>query len=181
MALQYFPIWLYQKQNGSNLSIVQRSISQVEYYSLKISNLILPVGGHRISQFADLRNKANPVYLVGEGTEALGLLGAFGLLALLCFLVYHPLRNSNLLLPALSSFAIMSILVCTVGGFAQVFAAFGFTQLRVWSRMSVVIAFPAIVCAVYLLSLLIEQRKRITSLFILTLVGTLALLDTNPG
>jgi phosphoglycerol transferase len=181
MALQYFPIWLYQKQNGSNLSIVQRSISQVEYYSLKISNLILPVGGHRISQFADLRNKANPVYLVGEGTEALGLLGAFGLLALLCFLVYRPLRNSNRLLPALSSFAIMSILVCTVGGFAQVFAAFGFTQLRVWSRMSVVIAFPAIVCAVYLLSFLIEKRKRVTSLFILTFVGTLALLDTNPA
>jgi phosphoglycerol transferase len=181
MALQYFPIWLYQKQNGSNLSIVQRSISQVEYYSLKISNLILPVGGHRISQFADLRNKANPVYLVGEGTEALGLLGALGLLALLCFLVYRPLRNSNRLLPALSSFAIMSILVCTVGGFAQVFAAFGFTQLRVWSRMSVVIAFPAIVCAVYLLGLLIEKRKRITSLLILTLVGILALLDTNPG
>jgi phosphoglycerol transferase len=36
------------------------------------------------------------------------------------------------------------------------------------------------VCAVYLLGLLIEKRKRITSLFILTLVGTLALLDTNP-
>jgi phosphoglycerol transferase len=84
-------------------------------------------------------------------------------------------------MPALSSFAFMAILVSTVGGFAQIFAAFGFTQLRVWSRMSVVIAFPAIVCAVLLLDQMFAKRKRITVITIFILVGTVALLDTNPG
>jgi hypothetical protein len=181
MAVQYFPIWLYQKQNGSNLSIVQRSIAQVEYYSLKISNLLLPVGGHRIPQFANLRNKANPVYLVGEGTEAIGLIGGFGLLVLMCVLVFRLSQKKNSLLPALSSFAFMAILVSTVGGFAQIFAAFGFTQLRVWSRMSVVIAFPAIVCAVLLLNQMVAKLKQITAITIFMLVGAVALLDMNPG
>lgn len=181
MALQYFPIWWYQKQHGNNLSIVKRSIAEVEFYSLKISNLLLPIDDHRISIFAALRSKANPVYLVGEGGVALGLFGSIGFVAMLVFLVLQPSRNRNQLLASLSVFTLIALLVATVGGFAQVIATFGFTQIRVWSRMSVVIAFPAIVSATLCLAWVLQKQKRGMFLASLLIVGSLSILDMNPG
>ena len=181
MALQYFPVWLYQRQNGSNLSIVKRSIAEVEYYSLKISNLLLPINGHRIQLLAELRAKANPVYLIGEGADALGLFGSIGLLALLFILIFRSPGSRNSLLKALAVFTLMALLISTVGGFAQFVSAFGFTQLRVWSRMSVVIAFAAITCTAVLLDRLLRSRNRRIVLCSMLVIGSIALLDTNPG
>jgi phosphoglycerol transferase len=181
MAIQYFPVWLYQRQNGSNLSIVKRSISEVEYYSLKIVNLILPINGHRISFFNEIRAKANPVYLIGEGADALGLFGSVGLITLLVVLILQTTSERNKLFSALSVFTIIALLISTVGGFTQVIAAFGFTQLRVGSRMSVVIAFPAIVSAAICLEKLLRNRKRGVVLVSLLIIGSLSVLDMNPG
>ena len=181
IALQYFPIWLYQKQNGSNLSIVKRSISEIEYYSLKISNLLLPINGHRIDFLADLRSKANPVYLIGEGADALGLFGSIGLLALLAILILGRSENGKVLSKSLAIFTTIALLVSTVGGFAQLVSTFGFTQIRVWSRMSVVIAFPAITFTAVLLERILQNRNRKVVLCCLLISGSIALLDTNPG
>jgi phosphoglycerol transferase len=95
--------------------------------------------------------------------------------------VYRLTRNKEGLSTALSSFTVMAILICTVGGLAQVIAVLGFTQLRVWSRMSVVIAFPAIVYSVTLLWFFLRNRKRIVLVTTLTAVGVLTILDTNAG
>ena len=183
MALQYFPVWLYQKQNGSNLSAIARTIAEVEYYSLKISNLLLPVNGHRISLLAELRGKANLVYLIGEGEQdgALGLFGSIGFFALLIVLIVNTSENQRVFLKSLAVFTILAVLFSTVGGFVQFFSTFGFTQLRVMSRMSVVIAFPAIVCSAVLLDRILRNRNRIMRLGSLLVIGILALLDMNPG
>jgi phosphoglycerol transferase len=181
LALQYLPIWLYQRSHGDNLSIVQRTVAAVEFYSLKLSNLVLPIAGHRISALSGLRNRSNPAYIIGEGSDALGILGSIGLIALIAMAVYRLTRNKEGLSTALSSFTVMAILICTVGGLAQVIAVLGFTQLRVWSRMSVVIAFPAIVYSVTLLWFFLRNRKRIVLVTTLTAVGVLTILDTNAG
>ena len=181
MALQYFPIWLYQKQNGNNLSTFVRTIAEVEYYSLKISNLLLPVNGHRISSLADLRDRANQVFLIGEGADALGLFGSIGFCALLIVLIVKTSENQRVFLRSLAAFTLIAVLISTVGGFTQLVSTFGFTQLRVMSRMSVVIAFPSIVCFAVLLDRILRNRNRIMRLSSLLIVGTLALLDMNPG
>jgi phosphoglycerol transferase len=181
MALQYFPIWLYQKHNGNNLSTFVRSIADVEYYSLKISNLLLPVYGHRISLLADFRDRANHVFLIGEGADALGLFGSIGFCTLLIVLIVKTAENQRVFFKSLAVFTLLAVLISTVGGFAQFVSAFGFTQLRVMARMSVVIAFPSIVCSVVLLDRVLRNRNRIIRLSFLLIVGTLALLDTNPG
>jgi len=181
MAIQYFPIWLYQRQNGSNLSIVKRSISEVEYYSLKIINLVLPINGHRISLFNEIRVRANPVYLIGEGADALGLFGSIGLVILLVILVLQTTSDQNKVLASLSVFTFIALLISTVGGFTQIVAAFGFSQLRVGSRMSVVIAFPAIVSAAICLERLFRHRKRGVMLASILIIGSLSVLDMNPG
>jgi len=181
LAFQYLPIWLYQRSNGNNLSIVQRTVAAVEFYSLKLSNMVLPIGGHRVSALAELRNRSNPAYLIGEGSDALGLFGSIGLLALIGLSAHRLIRNKGGVSTALSSFTVMAILVCTVGGLAQVIAVLGFTQLRVWSRMSVVIAFPAIVYSVLLLMTLLRKQKKSIVVLALSVIGVLSLLDTNPG
>jgi phosphoglycerol transferase len=181
LALQYLPIWLYQRSNGNNLSIVQRTVAAVEFYSLKLSNMVLPIAGHRISALAELRDRSNPAYIIGEGSDALGLLGSIGLIALIAIAIYRLTRNKGGLSTALSSFTVMAILICTVGGLAQVIAVLGFTQLRVWSRMSVVIAFPAIVYSVSLLSALLRNRKKAILITTFAAVGAISILDTNAG
>lgn len=181
LALQYLPIWLYQRSHGDNLSIVQRTVAAVEFYSLKLSNMVLPIPGHRISALAELRNRSNPAYLIGEGSDALGLLGSIGLIALIATAIYQLTRNKRGLSTALSSFTVMAILISTVGGLAQIIAVLGFTQLRVWSRMSVVIAFPAIVYCVILLSTLLRNRKKVILITTFAAVGAISILDTNAG
>lgn len=181
MALQYLPIWLYQRNNGNNLSIVERTVAAVEFYSLKISNMILPIAGHRIPIFSSLRDRSNPAYLIGEGSEALGFLGSVGLVALIVIAVYRLFREKDALTTALSAFTVIAVLLCTVGGLAQVIAVLGFTQLRVWSRMSVVIAFPAIVYGVSLILIVLRKRNQIVIISSLTFLGALSILDTNAG
>lgn len=181
MALQFLPIWLYQRNNGNNLSIVERTVAAVEFYSLKLSNMVLPIAGHRLSLFADLRNRSNPAYLIGEGSEALGLLGSIGLIALICLAIYRLSRPKPGIFTALASFTVIAILVCTVGGLAQVIAVFGFTQLRVWSRMSIVIAFPAIVFAFLLINKFLHKMGKPISTLAMIVIASLSILDTNPG
>jgi phosphoglycerol transferase len=181
LAIQYFPVWNYQRINGSNLSIVQRTIAEVEFYSLKLSNLLLPVAGHRLSFFDHLQQKSNPVYLIGEGSDSLGLLGSIGLIGLILIMVFRLVHHRSGLSTALATFTIMSILTCIVGGLAQFIAVFGFTQLRVMARMSIVIAFPCLVFAVHLITKLAARRSQAFVSIVLVLIGAISILDTNPG
>ena len=181
LGLQFFPIWLYQKQNGNNLSIVKRSISALEFYSLKLSNMVLPVSGHRLHFLASLRDRSNPAYLVGEGTEALGVLGTVGLLAIVCMSIFALRNRISELFRVLTTLAVSSLIIAMTGGLGFLLGVAGFTQIRVWSRMSIVIAFPAIIiCAIFIEKIL--RRLRPPLFFTcLSIILCLVILDTNPG
>ena len=181
LAIQYFPVWNYQRIHGSNLSIVHRAIAEVEFYSLKLSNLLLPVAGHRLSFLDHLQQKSNPVYLIGEGSDALGLLGSIGFIGLILIMVFRLVHHRSGLATALATFTIMSILTCIVGGLAQFIAVFGFTQLRVMARMSIVIAFPCVIFAVHLITKLSARRGQAFVSIVLVFIGAISILDTNPG
>ena len=91
---------------------------------------------------------AQLIPLTGERTEALGIIGALGLLTLFGVVIVRALRGR----PAgrsgpLAVVAGIAFVFGTTGGFAQVLGVFGFTQLRAWSRISIVIAFCAFVAA----------------------------------
>ena len=181
VGLQFFPIWLYQKQNGNNLSIVKRSISALEFYSLKLSNMFLPVSGHRLHFLASIRDRSNPAYLVGEGTEALGVLGAIGLLVIICMSVYAIWKKIADLTKALTTLAVTSLFIAMTGGMGFLLGVAGFTQIRVWSRMSIVVAFPALVMTALLIEKSIKKQKQLFRYGALVCILTLAILDTNPG
>ena len=182
LLAQFVPTWMLHRQIGSNSEIVDRGLRNIEYYSLKLSDLVLPVAGHRVDALADLRDESLELVLRGEGAEAIGLVGLVGLGILAIVAAVRLVRgrtggrHGTLALIAGAAFA-----MGTVGGGATVVGVFGFTFLRAWDRISVVIAF----CALAAVGIGLDRlRSRVGSRGAVVLVGVvlmLGVLDTNPG
>lgn len=146
LLVSAWPNLLYRLNHGV-LAVEGRSYAATEYFGLKITNLLLPLGSHRIPQLAAVRARAAESYIPGEGSETLGILGTIGLVAIvLALMIPYREANGRLLraLRPLGVFAAISILFATVAGLNGLLAAAGFAQLRAWNRMSVVIAFLAL-------------------------------------
>ncbi len=182
LLAQFVPTWMLHRQIGSNSEIVDRGLRNIEYYSLKLSDLVLPVDGHRIDALAGLRDESLDVAIVGERAEAVGLVGIVGLVLLATVAAVRLVRgrtggrHGTLALIAGAAFA-----MGTVGGGATVLGVFGLTFLRAWSRVSVVVAFCALVAVGICLDRL---RCRVGSRGAPVLVGmvlVIGVLDTNPG
>ena len=182
LLAQFVPTWMLHRQIGSNSEIVDRGLRNIEYYSLKLSDLVLPVAGHRVDALADLRDESLELVLRGEGAEAIGLVGLVGLGILAIVAAVRLVRgrtggrHGTLALIAGAAFA-----MGTVGGGATVVGVFGFTFLRAWDRISVVIAF----CALAAVGIGLDRlRSRVGSRGAVVLVGVvlmIGVLDTNPG
>lgn len=144
LVLAALPNLLYQGPPGSGAVVQGRSYSATEYFGLKITNLLLPLGNHRIPAFAHLRAAANDSLIPGEGSETLGVLGVVGLVAVILAILIPVLHRKSALadrLRPLGTLTVVALLVGTVAGINSMFAVFGFGQLRAWDRISVVIAF----------------------------------------
>ncbi len=94
LVAQYVPVVLNQRRNGNNLGAIGRRLYDVEFYSLKLSDMLLPVQGHRIHAFAKWQADAQAVPLTGERAEALGLIGTLGLLALFAIVIVRAFTRA---------------------------------------------------------------------------------------
>jgi hypothetical protein len=165
VGLQYLPTYLYQETHGPNPQAVVRDLGGVEVFSLKFSSLLLPTAGHRIPFLANLREESFRTPIVGENTETLGAVGAFGVLAMLAFVIWSvagPRRRQVrpwTLLRATSVLTLVCVLVGIIGGVSSVIGAFGFTEIRAWNRISIVIAFLALVAVATLVDTFVQDRR----------------------
>ena len=147
LVLAALPNILHSGPTGGETAAEGRSYGATEFYGLKITNLLLPLVIHRIPALAELRLRASDSLIPGEGTETLGILGVVGLIAVILAVLLPAIhRNSELVrrLQPLGAMAIVSLLAGTVAGLNSVLAALGFTELRAWNRISVLIAFLAL-------------------------------------
>ena len=182
VAAQFVPTWLLHRRIGSNSAIVERGLHNIEYYSLKLSDLVLPVQGHRLGWFADLRAESLEMALLGERAEAVGMVGVVGLVVLFGVVVVRLVRGQ----PgdrhgALGLVAGSSFVLATVGGGATVVGVLGFSFLRAWSRISVVIAFCALVAVGLLFDRLVQRMGSGRATALLVVVVVIGVIDTNPG
>ncbi len=159
VVLGYMPTLLYCLENGKNENGIIRSAQGIELYSLKISQLIMPITGHRISLLAHLKNKYNQNYTINENDVcSLGLLFSIGFIVLLLLVwkkQYIPKRNC---LHELSCLNMAAILYATVGGFINVQGIF-FDRIRCGNRISIFIAFFSCICTACLFSGWMQKRK----------------------
>ena len=157
---------------GPNLEGVNRFPAESELYGLKLAQMFLPRGDHRLDSFYDFASRYNYNFpLVTENiSSSLGSTGSLGLLLLIFSVFMAPMvLNSNLKTSQNRLFAnqmlIMGLLVCslffmaTVGGFASLFALLVSASIRSWNRISIFIEFISIVALMLCLEWLFRRYK----------------------
>lgn len=151
--------------NGKNTMLGKRSAIETEIYGLKITQLLLPVSGHRIA-FLD-RNKgkydANAPLVNENFTVSLGVVGSLGFVVLIFMAVLGPFLGGGRKVSRLKELSVLNIsgiILATIGGFGMVLALLLFSEIRAYNRIVVYIAFLSLFGAGLTLDKLIELIKR---------------------
>ncbi|HEY4754081.1 MAG TPA: hypothetical protein VIH37_12400 [Candidatus Limnocylindrales bacterium] len=153
MLANMLPATLYERQHGTSATGFVRSPVEVEIYALKLSQLLLPVPGHRIGILASLRARYDSAYPLPSEEPALGVIAGVGFV--IAFVVLAVTLASmgrkrvveltdeqatrTTTIAHLSMLTFVSFLFATVGGLAT-FISFVTPDLRGWNRLSIFIA-----------------------------------------
>jgi hypothetical protein len=161
--VQLAPTIVYRAANGPNDEVAKRFWFESENYSLRLTNLLLPVDGHRIVSLARWKNEYTEQIPQTEARSAtLGIIGSIGFVWLVAVGVAAIAgigRRYELGLHAgLATLTVTAFLLATTGGFST-FIAVIWPQIRSWNRLSVFIAFFSLTAVALLLGLL-ERRLR---------------------
>jgi phosphoglycerol transferase len=175
--VQLSPTIVYRIKHGTNEEVAQRYWFESENYGLKITELLLPVDGHRIDALADRKAEYRQQIPQNEGSAAtLGVVGAVGFLWLLAVAVAAVVgigRSRELEVHrSLAALTVVAVLVGTTGGLSTLIAV-AWPQIRAWNRLSIFIAFFALAAIALLLEGL--RRRLPPAAFVAVLVGILAL------
>lgn len=196
IALNVSPYVIFRLQHGANKQAAVRNPTESEIYGLKVTQLLLPVSGHRIlilARYKAIYDRLAPLNFE-NGASTLGVFGSLGFLFLIVWFLLAKGREPNDLsfrLYDLSLFNISAILLSTIAGFGAVFSL-GLTALhlppmiRAWNRISIYIAFFSLIAVALGLEYISRylKRKRLGLVFILLAgaVVTMGILDqTTDG
>jgi len=177
IAINLSPSIVYKYKHG-DAGVLKRSPGEAERYGLRISQLILPVTGHRIHQLDQIKRFHNAATLVTENdTASLGLIGSIGFLALLAQLLHRKelVPGSSGLFYDLSILNIFAVLLGIIGGFGFLFALFVSSGIRSLNRISTYIAFFALMAVGLGLEWIYRRTTKRRSLFCVAIGVILAL------
>lgn len=150
------PSVLYERQHGPNPLVGQRAPGESDLYALRVVDLFLPAQGHRLAGLAAVRERLDDLYPVSPVWPApqtpLGAAGAAGLALSLAAVVTaarpsrpRPLSPARARLAHLGLVNLAIIVIGVSTGLASLLAIAGYTAVRVWSRLSIFVAFFAFV------------------------------------
>lgn len=186
LGLTAIPTLVYRLEHGPNRSAVKRSPGETDLYALNLSQLVLPIPAHRLGVLDDLRSRESTTRLI-PGTEnefsSLGIVGTFGFLWLLGVVALGVVSGRGWRAPPSvhrhAAGAVLSAFVLTTtGGVATLIALLLTPQLHAWNRISVLIAFLALLAVGLLLDAWrrsLPERSRGRVAFALALTGLLVL------
>jgi len=170
VTINLSPSLIYKYRNGTAESM-QRNPGEAESFGLKISQLVLPITGHRVSILDRLKRRHNRYTWFNESDAAsLGIVGSIGFLALLAQL----LRRKELvtgttpgLFHDLSLLNLFAVLLGLVGGFGYLFAVVISSGIRCYNRISIFIAFFSLMAIGIGLEKIYPRTSRGRSIFYL--------------
>ncbi len=155
LVINHLPTIVYQHKHGA-ASMGNRSAGDAEIMGLKITQLLLPIGGHRWEPLGALKYRYNLGPLINENdTSSLGVFGSIGFLVLLGAIFSR--RKLPALIEQLSWLNIAAFLLGTIGGFGVLFALLVSAQIRAYTRISVFIAFFSLIVVAWLLDTLFKR------------------------
>ena len=183
IGIQILPILFFQRSMGPNVEVAQRSLGEVRLYSLDITKLFLPIRDHRLFLVRDWVNSLDASLIAGEYAEPLGLLLALSFLTLLVMYVFQAkTKNRFSLLAPLAQVELFFLGIAIVGGGGYFLGVLGFTQIRVWSRITIVLAFPALVFLFQLAQQFANRSKKMRSKYLVFIfLAAFQILDSTPA
>lgn len=184
-VVQTLPSFIHWAVDGPNGQAARRLATESEYYGLKLSRVLLPEFNHRLPQFAEWgRVPLDTSPIPSESGQSIGVIGAIGLLAAIVVVLgwglvrrARPVEDREQLLGLSGIAVVLSILFGTVSGLAVILSMAGFSQIRVWNRIVVLLAFFVFVVVAIGLERLgawLRPRRRGPALAALGLVVLLA-------
>ncbi len=143
--------------NGTNPDAGRRVVVEQELYGLKLSNMLLPDPSHRDGLGSWAQEVRSTTRIPSEGGQSIGLLGAAGFIGATIHVLLRgwgargrelrPPWDREALRSSVSLIAVLGFLIATVSGGAIFLSLAGFSQVRVWNRMSLLIAFCSLAFA----------------------------------
>jgi phosphoglycerol transferase len=147
VAANLSPSVAFRVSRGPNPDAVVRGAWEAEVYGLKVTQLLLPMTGHRSALLAGLKQRYNLpcTPLVNENDSAsLGAVGALGLVLLLLVVFLRRHATGSPAFRALSLLTLAAVLLGTVGGLGSFLSLLVAPYIRAYNRVSVYIAFFAL-------------------------------------
>lgn len=190
------PRFICNYRHGANPEVAERHPAEVEICGLRITQMLLPIPGHRIKRLASVtaQYQMPPRPVVNENfMAALGLVGGIGFLILLWRILFrrksYPAGRTNGFAKVLDILGVMNmagLLYATIGGFAGLFALTISPQLRAMNRISIYLAFFAFGAIAGVLDLTRQRLgsgRRSKAAFGIILCGVVAfgLFDQTPA
>ncbi|HET8651159.1 MAG TPA: hypothetical protein VFM13_01150 [Gaiellaceae bacterium] len=177
--VQLTPTILYRLKHGENDEVAQRYWFESETYGLKLTQLLLPVDDHRIDALASRKREYTEQIPQTEAREAtLGVIGSVGFLWLLGVALAACVGGARSdFFPQhrrLAALTVVAVLVGITGGLSTLLAVV-WPQIRSWNRLSVFIAFFALMAVALLLEALRERFRRSAPAFVALLLVLLVL------
>jgi hypothetical protein len=167
MLANMLPDMIFALLHGPNAAAVSRFPVESEVYALKLTQLILPMHGHRFAPFDAFRSMYDTIYPFPSGYPALGMIGSVGLLAALLVVITRAIGSTgNRQWPAigvLSGLTLFGLLVASLGG-ASTVVSFFTSDLRGWDRMSIVLTlFTLAILGLFVTALATRFESRLRS------------------
>jgi len=162
LLLNLLPSMVHALAAGKNPEVAVRLPSEAEFYALKLTQLLLPVTGHRIPWLASFKaayNGAPSATPISEGDgSALGTCFAAGFcFLLLTLLTGYPGTRHRELIRHLGRLSLCAFLIGTLGGVGSLVAFTISPQIRAYNRIGIFIAFFSAMAAAAVLD---EIRRR---------------------
>ncbi len=183
VVINLAPNFVYFAKNGFNTSseAYTRPIGDVEYYGLKMVQMVIPRTGHRVGFLADISEKyVDNFPLISENvTASVGLVSTIGLVISVLWLFKNKKKDKTL------SYLIISLFfIGTIGGISSIIALFVSLPVRSYNRLSVVIMFLALVVFSSFIDELLANKNKyiyVGSIAVICAIGLFDQTSTYSG
>lgn len=168
LVVNLLPSILHLRQHGET-TIVRRQAIDAEIYSFRISQLILPVSGHRLFLMNKLKAAFNQRQFINENDAAsLGVIGSMGFLTLLGWLLIKKPElkriegdGADAVISHLSVLNLAAVMLATFGSLGALIGLVISAKIRAYNRISIYIAFFSLLTVALLVE--VFSRRFVTS------------------
>lgn len=178
VIINLVPYFLTRMNGVESAMAGTRAVRDVEYYSLKFSQLILPVKGHRVSILAKIRELYDNTISISFNenyASSLGGLLSIGLIASLIIALKKSSQKtkSESIMKHSGVMNIFMLVLGSVGGISSLIAYF-ISDVRCYNRLSIFIAFFSFLVVGLFLD---KKLKNNINWILVVLIGSVAVAD----